>query len=317
MGLAKYDRLLYVLNLLRTRRNLNASRLALECGVTERTIYRDMIALSEANIPIYYDNGYKYASNSFLPPLNFNIDEYLTLKTALESSPLNKRGYHQRLIKSILAKIEACLSPAVRKEKLFAADSASVYIKATDSDNFPERFYASVEEGIRRHRLLKLQYNSIQSGIREREVEPYFLIFIEKAFYFVGFCHLRKALRTFRVDRIVDVVVTDQKFTPRGDVRPAEYFKNSWGVFSGEPIDVEVIFSGKAARVVGLGRHHPNEKVTLLKRGEIRYQATVSGTEEISRWLMGFGGQATVIRPPGLASEIKKRARQILKTKSG
>ncbi|RME19381.1 MAG: HTH domain-containing protein, partial [Candidatus Zixiibacteriota bacterium] len=45
----KSDRLLYILNLLRTRRNLNAARLAEECGVTERSIYRDIISLSEAN----------------------------------------------------------------------------------------------------------------------------------------------------------------------------------------------------------------------------------------------------------------------------
>ena len=53
--MAKYDRLLYILNLLRSRKNLNAEMLAAECGVTERTIYRDIIALSDANIPIYYD----------------------------------------------------------------------------------------------------------------------------------------------------------------------------------------------------------------------------------------------------------------------
>lgn len=117
MGMAKYDRLLYILNLLRSRRNLNAGMLAAECGVTERTIYRDIVALSDANIPIYYDKGYKYASGNFLPPLNFNIDEYIILKTVLESSPLYQSGHSRKLINSIKSKIEACLSPSVKEKR--------------------------------------------------------------------------------------------------------------------------------------------------------------------------------------------------------
>ncbi|MEW5925612.1 MAG: WYL domain-containing protein, partial [Candidatus Zixiibacteriota bacterium] len=94
---------------------------------------------------------------------------------------------------------------------------------------------------------------------------------------------------------------------------PAEYFQNSWGVFSGKPVDVEVIFTGKAARVVSMSRHHRSEKVTNLDDGTVRYEVTVSGTEEICRWLMGFGGDAVVVKPLSLISEIQKRADSILK----
>lgn len=310
--MAKYDRLLFLLNLLRTRRNLNANMLAKECDVTERTIYRDIVALSEANIPIYYDNGYKYASGNFLPPLNFNIDEYITLKTALETSPMSKSGHSRRLIKSIKTKIETCLSPTVKKEKLYTPGTTDVSIKSTHSDEFSERFYSTVEEGIKRSQILKLEYNSIQSGIVEREVEPYFLIFIERAFYFVGYCHLRKGLRTFRIDRIIDVKLTDKKFMPRKNIDPVEYFKNSWGVFGGEPVDVEVIFTGKSARVVSMSRHHPSEKVVELTDGSVKYCVTVNGIQEISRWLLGMGGEATVIKPQALAEKIKASARSII-----
>ena len=105
MGMAKYDRLLYILNLLRSRKNLNAAKLAEECRVTERSIYRDMIALSEANVPIYYDNGYKLASDNFLPPFNFDFDEYCCLRLALESTPLKTTDKYSKLINQIQAKL--------------------------------------------------------------------------------------------------------------------------------------------------------------------------------------------------------------------
>lgn len=310
--MAKYDRLLYILNLLRSRKNLNAEMLARECDVTERTIYRDIVALSEANIPIYYENGYKYASGNFLPPLNFDIDEYMALKTALESSPLYQSGRSRKLIKSVKMKIEACLSPAVKEKKLFTLDTTSIEVKSTQGDRINEIFYAVVEDGIRKRRIIRLTYNSIESGVREREVEPYFLIFIERAFYFVGYCHLRNDLRTFRIDRILDVVLTDRTFKPRTNINPAEYFQNSWGVFSGRPVEIEVIFTGKAARVVSMSRHHRSETVTGLENGAVKYEVTVSGVEEICRWLIGFGGDAVVVRPLSLAAEIQKRARAIL-----
>src|SRR3990172_6750233 len=90
MGMTKYDRLLYILNVLRSRRAVNAARLDEECAVTERSIYRDIIALSEANVPIYYDHGYKLTSDNFLPPLNFTLEEYQALQLAIDSSPLQR-----------------------------------------------------------------------------------------------------------------------------------------------------------------------------------------------------------------------------------
>ncbi|SYZ73509.1 putative GntR family transcriptional regulator [Candidatus Zixiibacteriota bacterium] len=312
MGMAKYDRLLYVLNLLRSRKNLNAAMIARECGVTERTIYRDILSLSEANIPIFYDKGYKFASDNFLPPLNFNLDEYLTLKTVLESSPLYRGGVRRNTIKSIRSKIEACLSPAVMQEKKYLHTTPQIDIKSTSSNPALEKIYAAVETGINENRIVHLKYNSIQSGLIDRDVEPYFLIFIERAFYFVGYCHLRRALRTFRTDRIVAATLTEHKFAPRKDIDPAKYFENSWGVFSGEPIDVEIIFSGTAARIILLGKHHPNEVIQPLKGNRVRYRVTVRGMEEICRWLLGFGGEADVIGPAELRAEIHKRAEAIL-----
>lgn len=65
--MSKTDRLLFILNLIRSRRNLKARDLAKECEVSERTIYRDIMDLSSANIPIYFDDGYKFLTDAFLP----------------------------------------------------------------------------------------------------------------------------------------------------------------------------------------------------------------------------------------------------------
>jgi predicted DNA-binding transcriptional regulator YafY len=100
--MAKLDRLLLILNLLRSRRTLSATDLADECEVSERTIYRDIHSLSRARVPIHFDGGYKIVSDeTFLPTLNFTIDEFLSLYVGLSSYPVQSVGCFKRSAKQM------------------------------------------------------------------------------------------------------------------------------------------------------------------------------------------------------------------------
>ncbi len=289
--------------------------IARECGVTERTVYRDMLSLSEANIPVYYDRGYKLASDSFLPPLNFTVDEYLVLKTALESSPLNRTNPTRRTIRAIASKIEASLSSRVKRDR-FNHHAVSVSIKSTVSPDSGTAFYATIERGIRTHQVVRMSYRSLAGETLTRDVEPLFMTFIERAFYFVAYCRLRGALRTFRLDRVRSVTVTSARFKPR-PIDPEEYFAGCWGICHGDPVEVELIFSGQAARVIGLGRHHPGERKTELPDGRVQYRVQVNGTDEIGRWILSFGGEVEVVRPADLRRKITHEARKMIKNHAG
>jgi len=306
MGMTKYDRLLYILNLLRARRNLNAQKLAEECGVTERSIYRDIVSLSEANVPIYYDNGYKLASGNFLPPLNFDFDEYHCLKLALESSPLDKTDKYRRLLRKIKAKVEAGLSDSVKQKKKFTPETTHIDIATSLEQKRGEKFYSTIEEAITSWRCLELEYDSIHSGLTQRVVEPYFVIFRGRAFYFVAFCRLRQDFRTFRIDRVLSVKISDETFAKRKDIDPENYFKDSWALFSGESVEVVAKFRGTAARVVLSGKHHPSESIELIDTNEILYRVVTRGLEEIQRWLLGFGADVEVVSPPQLRENLAR-----------
>ncbi len=304
MGMNKYDRMLHILNLLRTRKNLNAERLAAECGVTERSIYRDIISLSEMNVPIYFDNGYKLASDNFLPALNFTATEYHLLKLALESSPLIKAGGYEEVFRSVKAKIDNCLSEQVRRETKFAPPTTHIENPLAGEREKGERYYDTIEQAIAGCRRIKMSYESISSGLSERVIDPYFIIFRGHAFYFVGYCHTRNEFRTFRVDRVNSVEMLSDTFVKDPEIRAQTYFEGSWGVFSGEPVKVEAIFSGTAARVVSSNSHHPDETVEPLDDGRVRYCATVRGVEEIQRWLVGFGDEVEVLQPSQLRTRL-------------
>ncbi|MBD3258826.1 WYL domain-containing protein [candidate division GN15 bacterium] len=307
MGMTKYDRLLYILNLLRSRKTLNAARLAEECGVTERSIYRDIISLSEANVPIYFDNGYKLATDNFLPPLNFSFEEYACLKTALESTPLSLSPHHADLIRRVKAKVEAGLSEPTRERKRTAVDVSHVDIVSSQVSDRAAHFYADLEQAIADQVAIEIEYDTIEHGLSERTVEPYFIIFRGHAFYFVAYCRLREGFRTFRVDRLRALRVTEEFFARRADINARTYFDGSWQLFDGEPIEVVARFHGRSARVILTGKHHPDEEVERLGEDAVDYRVTVKGLFEISRWLLGFGDEVEVLQP----TELRRRLAEV------
>ena len=77
---SRIHRLLKILTLIQAERDWTAERLATECGVSVRTIYRDMKMLEGAGIPYFYDEqsrGYQVRRDFFMPPVQLTLDESL------------------------------------------------------------------------------------------------------------------------------------------------------------------------------------------------------------------------------------------------
>lgn len=99
----KAERLFHMVNILRTGKGYHASELAEVLGVSKRTIYRDVVDLSE-QVPIYYDRGYKLLRERHLAEMAFTRGELLSLKQALETAYFAVRRYDSP------AKLQAALN---------------------------------------------------------------------------------------------------------------------------------------------------------------------------------------------------------------
>jgi predicted DNA-binding transcriptional regulator YafY len=151
-----------------------------------------------------------------------------------------------------------------------------------------------------------MTYETIDHGPTERVVEPCFIIFRGHAFYFVAYCRLREDYRTFRIDRVQRMVMLDETFRPRMDMNAGDYFEDSWRVYSGELVDVTVRFRGSSARVISSGQHHSRESMEYGEDGSLIYRVSVRGTDEIRRWILGFGDEAEVLTPESLRTELRQ-----------
>lgn len=312
----KYERLLFILNLIRSTRGLTASELAGRCEVTERTIFRDITALSSANIPIYYDRGYRLLTGSFLPTLNFDLEEYLIAREALRTTPLGKLPVYRRALKAIEAKIDACLAPHIKDQKKQVGSETRLTVKSRPSPRRNEIWYSLVEQAINERVVLRMIYDSIESGETERELEPVFTLYTEGKFYVIAYCLRREDYRTFRISRIRKLELTTRRFKKHSELNPKTYFANSWSVFGGEVVDIKIEFFGRASRVVGSGSYVSGERKTELSGGSLMYEARVSGIEEIGRWAVTFGDEVKIHSPESLRELVARTARGVLELNS-
>jgi predicted DNA-binding transcriptional regulator YafY len=134
------------------------------------------------------------------------------------------------------------------------------------------------------------------------------LIFRGRAYYLIADCHRRKEMRLFRLDRISELIIMPKRFARNPQVSPESFFQYSWELQRGQPVEVELHLSGRAAIVAQSGQHHPTEKLRKLKNGKLEYVATVAGLDEIARWVLGFGGEAVVVTPRELKQLVLKQA---------
>ncbi len=298
-----------LLNLIRTHRTSTPRMLAERCGVSERTVYRDLATLSEAGAPIYYDNGYKILPGVFLPPLNLSADEYLALKIALAGTPLRSLKTQNTIIHNLKAKIDAAVNSHIAEALKHRATTRQVLVRDTSDARNVDRNMNLLQRAIDESHVVKFDYASVSSVTGSRCVEPYYAVFRGRAWYLLAYAPERGALRTYRIDRIQNVEVLDRKFSRDRRITPESYFRSAWEVFTGELTAVTVRFTGAAAKVVATGRRHPDERVTRLAGGAVEYRVEVAGIDEIARWILGFGGEATVSEPQELRRKVYRLAR--------
>jgi predicted DNA-binding transcriptional regulator YafY len=314
--MAKSSRLLTVLNLIRSNRAMTTSLLARECDVSERTVYRDIQSLAEAGAPIYYDKGYRLLSGAFLPPLNLTAGEYLVLRVAIQGSPLMEMKSYARELKSMTGKIDAAMNGQLSERTRKQHSRMLLSPKVTSDNRRNDLTMRLLRQAIDGDVVLEVNYHSVSSGEGVRLVDPYFIVFRGHAWYLLGYCHRHGEMRLFRIDRIYNVAITKNSFERDHKVTLEKYFESSWDVYSGEPVEIRLLLFGKAAAVISDGKRHASQRVVKRKDGSVEYTVTVAGTEEILRWIIGFGGEAQVISPPELADQVCRMAAEILKNYS-
>ncbi len=247
-------RALLTLELLQGSPGITAQRLAHKLGVSERAARRYVGILREADIPIESVRGpyggYRLGRGLRLPPLTFSATEALGLVMAVldghhdASDPTDPVGSALGKIERALPEPVAAQAEAVRRTAAPAPDRAAARPDPATT--------TTLDQACSTRRRMRLGYRSEAGSEWVVEVDPWAVVVRHGRWYLLCYSHTSDARRSYRVDRMRDVEVLDDTFTPPADLDAVAVLEEH--LASGWEYEVDVVIDAPAETV---GRRLP------------------------------------------------------------
>jgi len=291
--------------------------LAALCAVTTRTIRRDLQALQESGFPLYDDktnddgrtrwrvNGQAFRGLS----AGLTVSELCALyfsRTLLES--LSGTPFRDD-VESAFEKLATVLTPHMRQ---FLDQLPRVIATKPDplrrlENPRQQQFIARALEATLHLRQANLTYHS-KSSERTKTylVHPYRLAYASGGLYLLAYVPEYREVRTFAVERIHDISLLEERFTPIEDL-PDTAFPHSLGVHSGPPERVQIVFEQPVVDYVRAREWHPSQQVHETATGGVTMTLDVCLDRALQSWILSFGPFARVVAPEALARQIAEQ----------
>ncbi|MGI9425054.1 MAG: helix-turn-helix transcriptional regulator [Hyphomicrobiaceae bacterium] len=206
------DRLFEIIQILRRKKLVRAADLSEALEVSERTIYRDISDLMASGVPIEGEAGVGYVLRQGfdLPPLMFNEQEIEALVLGARIVQSWADCELADAAGDVIAKVEAVVPERLRS-----------YMEETALLAPPEHFFepisfeiADLRRAVRNRQKVEFDYQDALGGATHRVVRPLSLAFFGPSWCLAAWCELREDFRTFRLDRMLDFAMLDERFGP-------------------------------------------------------------------------------------------------------
>jgi predicted DNA-binding transcriptional regulator YafY len=286
-----------------------------------RTVYRDLEALQQAGFPIYQERRDGKGVWTLVDewkhhlPIPFTLAELMALYFSRDMVKVFRGTAFHDALESLFQKVKITLPP----ESLAYLDQVEqtllIGIKPYKDYRKFREIINRINEAALKYRTVAMIYRTMSRGGEEtrRRVDPYRILFFDGTFYLIGWCHLRKDVRMFVLDRIRMLNVTDRTFDVPGDFDLETYMRSPFRVIHDRPVKVTVHFDRKVAGYIKEKIWHYTQRVEPQKDGSIVFSAEVAGTDEVKHWVLGWGKQAEIIEPEFLREEVARELKASLK----
>lgn len=297
----KLDRMLGILTILLQKNRVTAPELAEKFEVSRRTIGRDIDAMCRAGIPVV---AYQGSGGGISIAEGFKLDKSVLTAEELSGIIAALKGIGsvsaQSNIERVLDKLHANSGAVVSMREPVIIDLAS-YGRGQLTEKI-ELIKGAVLGG----QVIEFDY-FYEKGEAHRRIEPCFVIFQWAAWYVFGFDLHRADFRLFKLGRLWNLRLCDERFVPR-EIPPEKRNFKGW------------VAKDKENKLVAL--FDPAEKYRLIETYGLHcYEETADGLlfeipftrqDYIVAWLLGFGNKVKVLEPETIVAELKTAAENIL-----
>ena len=223
-------RVLTTLEILQARERVSGAELARRMEVSRRTVQRYVARLQDLGIPVESTRGatgyYRLRPGFRLPPLMFTDEEAFALTLGLRA--LQKIGLtaFAPAAEGALAKLSRVLPEPIRARAIDVEEGVTLDVGPWTVPVAGESLVL-MAAAVRSRHPVAMKYVDHGDSATSRVLEPYGLVHADGRWYAVGFCRMRQALRTFRLDRVREVEGLDERFERPAGFDPRTYLRET------------------------------------------------------------------------------------------
>ena len=311
------DRLLSIMLLLQVHQRITARELATRLEVSERTIHRDMEALSASGVPVYAERG---SSGGWLLMEEFRTNltgltraEIQTLFLTRPSQILADLGL-DKASDAAAIKLLAALPALSRDDAEYARQRIYVDTTSWNPTGEPFPLLQVIQQAVWRDRKLRFLYQRGDCGALERLADPLGLVAKGSVWYLVA--AVEGEVRNYRISAIKDVEVLDEPCRRPKEFDLEAYWKASMDHFKASlprfqarvrvrtTIFPRLRYAGRFARIEETASPDADGWQEVVLRFD---------TEEVAcEYMLSFGPQLEVLEPPELRDKVIRMAQSVL-----
>jgi predicted DNA-binding transcriptional regulator YafY len=301
-----------ILMLQDSKKKITVDRMADTFGVSRRTIFRDLKALSEINVPVTWEeySGYGIMPGYKVPPLMFTSKELATIMVGLN---FVKSQIDQTLVddaKGVELKIRNILPENLKEfmESLTDRTVVDPFLHFGVEKKKGGSWYL-ITSAISQNKTIRFQYKSLKDDvISDREFDPYLLVFYQDHWNVIGFSKKRDDIRNFLLNRMSDVQITDQNFEPKTKIDAEALIFRSDG--SGHLIEISIDKSVYRRFKANL----PTKIFKEMKQNseKIKVSFYFDNLDYINEWLLQFGDNIKISSPKKLIDKRNKILKKMM-----
>ena len=305
-------RLLTVLELLQSYKQMNGAEIAQRLEVDRRTVRRYIVMLQDMGIPVEAERGpygaYQLQRGYKLPPLMFTDAEAVALTLGLLAIRELHFPVDVAAVEGALAKTERVM-PEKLLHQARALQEAISFNTVLPPVQPQSRFITLLSSAVQQRQRVFLRYEAWNGDESERDFDPYGIVFNDGYWYTSGYCHLRRDLRTFRLDRILALEMGDQSFERPAAFDTLQHVMLSIATTPGQ-YQVEVLMQTsieRARQVI------PPIAGTLEATDEgVLFRRAVSSLDWITYFLLYLDFPIIIRQPDELRERFRQFARRAL-----
>lgn len=297
--------------LITSNEGVSAIELADYLGVDRTTAHRYLQEFDQEYGLIEVSYGrFRLDPDHYVSNVKLSIAEALSIYLALRRFA-RQTTHAPNFVISALRKI----APALRHPHL--TDGLVDASESLQHDRLASEMYTAIWEtlirGWREGIVVRIEHTKL-GGVPPsvHEIEPYLFepAILSHGNYIIAWSRTRNELRTFKIARINQAMLTTAKFTRPADFDINELLRTAWGIWYGKNrVTVELRFSPTVAQRVLETRWHPSQHAEILPDGGVYWSVEVAATLELHSWVRGWGPAVEVLGPPDFRAAIAEDLR--------